>query len=199
MRPSHQQSRKFLQRHGWPLGLFSILQTVNYIYEWWEWRHLEDTGSCSRLPHRRRWWLKTCTLVLHPFITQTPNGHRCIKTTGNWQQQMTDEKRGCPCLHISARTFCITVSNFVVSLLCRPEMAHRAQIREHKKKKKLRRIASPSAQKLLSSSLMIRLIIHAVHLRVTWHDMRNDEYRSSSAVSATAGRERQTKKKTILK
>lgn len=136
MRPSHQQSRKFLRRHGWPLGLFSILQTVNYIYEWWEWRHLEDTGSCSRLPHRRRWWLKTCTLVLHPFITQTPNGHRCIKTTGNWQQQMTDEKRGCPCLHISARTFCITVSNFVVSLLCRPEMAHRAQIREHKKKKK---------------------------------------------------------------
>lgn len=58
------------------------------------------------------------------------------------------------------------------------------EIREHKNP---RWRASPSAQKLLSSSLMIRLIIHAAHLRVTWHNMWNDECSSSSTVSAMAG------------
>lgn len=48
---------------------------------------------------------------------------------------------------------------------------------EPKKKKK---------KELLSSRLMIRLIIHVAHPWVTWHNMRNDECRSSSTVSAVA-------------
>lgn len=113
------------------------------------------------------------------------------KTTGNWQQEVADEK--CPVSRfISASTLCTRVGYFTASLrrVCRPQMTHRLKIRAHKKASEapapVRNKKKKRKKELLSSRLMIRLIIHVAHPWVTWHNMRNDECRSSSTVSAVA-------------
>lgn len=113
-------------------------------------------------------------------------------------------------LHISAFMFGISVCNCIpLQCTCSPEMTRRktnTQIKQNQKINKEDNTEThsealvPNAQKLLSSSLMICLIIHAAHLRVTQRNMRNDEYSSSSTVTVVLGGiKRQTNKKKILK
>lgn len=93
--------------------------------------------------------------------------------------------------------FGISVCNFIpLQCTCSPEMTRRKTNNTETHSEAL----VPNAQKLLSSSLMICLIIHAAHLRVTQRNMRNDEYSSSSTVTVVLGGiKRQTNKKKILK
>lgn len=90
-------------------------------------------------------------------------------TTGG----MTDEEYACPpllvppCLPIHPRISCIAMCNFAVSPRWRASQKKAGGVKIRQKKKPYSEAPVPRALKLLSSSLMIRMIIHAAHLRVT--------------------------------
>lgn len=86
-----------------------------------------------------------------------------------------------------ASTIYIAVCNFTDSLKPVCGAINGPEVGNHRHKN-LRWSSRTGAQKLLSSRLMVRLIIHTIHLWVTRNNMGNDEYSGSSA-----GTKRQTK------